>query len=69
MIPENWKQQGFADAPIPADIDLKAEIRRLCREKEAIIMAHYYTAGDVQDVADFVGDSLALAQHASGTDA
>ena len=69
MIPENWKQQGFADAPIPADIDLKAEIRRLCREKEAIIMAHYYTAGEVQDVADFVGDSLALAQHAAGTDA
>ncbi len=46
-----------------------AEIKRLCKEKNAIIMAHYYTVGDVQDVADFVGDSLALAQHAAKTDA
>ena len=49
--------------------ELKAEIRRMCQEKNAIILAHYYTVGDVQDVADFVGDSLALARKAAETDA
>ena len=39
---------------------IKDEIRRMCREKNAIIMAHYYTDGEIQDIADFVGDSLAL---------
>lgn len=48
---------------------LKAEIRRLCEEKKAVVLAHYYTVGDVQDVADFVGDSLALARKAAQTDA
>ena len=49
--------------------DLKAEIRRMCDEKGAIILAHYYTIGDIQDIADFVGDSLALARKAAETDA
>lgn len=49
--------------------DLKAEIRRMCKEKDAIILAHYYTTGDIQDIADFVGDSLALARKAAETDA
>ena len=49
--------------------ELKAEIRRMCREKDAIILAHYYTVGDIQDIADFVGDSLALARKAAETDA
>ena len=48
---------------------LKYEIRRLAREKNAIIMAHYYVDGAVQDIADFIGDSLALAQQAAKTDA
>ena len=48
---------------------MKAEIRRLCKEKDAIILAHYYTVGDIQDIADFVGDSLALARKAAETDA
>ena len=48
---------------------LAAEIRRLAAEKRAVIMAHYYTESVVQDVADFVGDSLALAQYAAKTDA
>ena len=65
----NWEKKGFIDEPISETIDLKAEIRKLCREKNAIVMAHYYTEGDVQDVADFVGDSLALAQKAAATDA
>ena len=38
------------------------EIKRLKSEKNAVILAHYYTIGDIQDIADFVGDSLALAQ-------
>ena len=48
---------------------LSREIRKLCKEKEAVILAHYYTVGEVQDVADFIGDSLALAREASKIDA
>ncbi len=48
---------------------LQKKIRRLCEEKEAIVLAHYYTVGEVQEVADFVGDSLALARKAAETDA
>lgn len=55
--------------PTSADYDLRTEIRRLCREKDAVIMAHYYTNKEIQDVADFIGDSLALARKAARTDA
>ena len=48
----------------------KAEaIRKMCADKKAVILAHYYTNGEIQDVADFVGDSLALARKAAETDA
>ena len=50
-------------------MNIAEEIRRLCREKNAIIMAHYYQRPEIQDIADFVGDSLALAQVAAKTDA
>jgi quinolinate synthase len=50
-------------------MDYINEIHQLRRAKNAIIMAHYYQTGDIQDIADFVGDSLALAQRAAGTDA
>ena len=50
-------------------MNIVEEIRALCREKNAIIMAHYYQRPEIQDVADFVGDSLALAQQAAKTDA
>ena len=50
-------------------MDLKQEIRKLAKEKNAVIMAHYYVDGEVQDIADFIGDSLALAQEAAKTDA
>ena len=50
-------------------MNIVEEIRRLCTEKNAIIMAHYYQRPEVQDVADFIGDSLALAQVAAKTDA
>lgn len=49
--------------------ELKKAIRQLCKEKNAIILAHYYTPDEVQDIADFIGDSLALARKAAETDA
>ena len=49
--------------------ELISEIKRLRREKNAVIMAHYYQIGDIQDIADMVGDSLALAQYAAKTEA
>ena len=64
-----WIKQGYIDEPVAEGTDLKKEIRRLCDDKGAIILAHYYTIGDIQDIADFVGDSLALARKAAETDA
>lgn len=69
MVDKKWLENGFIDEPIPEQIDIKAEIRRMCKEKNALIMAHYYTEGVIQEVADFIGDSLALAQKAATTDA
>ena len=68
-IKSSWKEKGYVDEPVPAGIDLRAEIDRLRRERNAVIMAHYYTEGCLQDLADFVGDSLALAQKAAHTEA
>ena len=69
MIKEQWKELGYINEPVDEDIDIKAEIRRMCKEKNAVILAHYYTEGEIQDIADFVGDSLALAQWAAKTEA
>ena len=70
MIVDNkWKELGYVYEPIPEGTDIKAEIRRMCKEKNAVIMAHYYTEGEIQDIADFIGDSLALAQKAAKTEA
>lgn len=66
---KDWENKGYVDEKVDKLLDLKAEIRKMCKEKDAIILAHYYTVGDVQDVADFVGDSLALARKAAETDA
>ena len=69
MVENKWKEAGYVTEPIPEGTDIKAEIRRMCKEKNAIIMAHFYTESEIQDIADFVGDSLALAQKAAMTDA
>ena len=69
MVKQSWKEKGFVDEPVDSSLDLKKEIRKLCQEKDAIILAHYYTTGDIQDIADFVGDSLALARKAAEADA
>lgn len=61
--------RGYLDLPIPDNIDLVQEIKRLKEEKNAIILAHYYQTGDIQDIADFLGDSLQLAREAQNTDA
>lgn len=62
-------EKGYVDEPIEEGIDLREEILRLKKERNAIIMAHYYQREEIQQLADHIGDSLALAQLAAKTDA
>ena len=66
---KNLEKKGFLDLDIDVNLDLFSEIERLKIEKNAIVLAHYYQEPDIQDVADFIGDSLALAQKAQSTTA
>ena len=62
-------EKGYVDEPIEDGIDLREEILRLKKERNAVIMAHYYQREEIQQLADYIGDSLALAQLAAKTDA
>jgi len=64
-----WLKTGYVTEDLPQGIDLVHEIEVLKKEKNAVIMAHYYQKSEIQDIADFVGDSLALAQLATTVDA
>lgn len=63
------QEKGFIDEKVDPNIKLVDEINRLKKEKNAVILSHYYVDGDLQDIADHVGDSLGLAQAAASTDA
>ena len=69
MKKENWLKKGYVDEPVDKGIDLKKEIKDLCKEKNAVILGHFYQADEIQEIADFIGDSLALAQWAAKTPA
>ena len=69
MFTEEITKVGYISRSVPTDKDLKTLILELKKEKNAVILAHYYVSPDIQALADVVGDSLALAHAAKKTDA
>lgn len=68
-IEASIKRYGYLNVPIDPEIDLEKEINRLKKEKNVIILGHYYITSDLQDISDFIGDSLGLSQKVEKTDA
>jgi len=68
-ILEDVQRVGYVNQPVDDTLDLVAEIKRLKKEKNAVILAHYYVDDAIQDLADYVGDSLGLSQQAAATTA